>query len=99
LTNWGFNLVSPNPKVARGGLIYKLFMTAFPGYYRGNSVYAMFPLTVPEQNREIFTSLGTEKEYDFSRPTFVGPPIPIMTWSGVVSVLNNQIQFKVPCKW
>ena len=73
-------------------------MRAFPGYYRGNSVYAMFPFTVPDQNYEILKRLGQVNEYDFSRPSFIGPPTPIVTWSGVVSVLSNQDQFKVPCE-
>ena len=98
LTSWGFHQVSSDPQVAAGGVIYKLLMRALPGFYRSNSVYAMFPFTVPEENRKILQSLGKDKDYDFSTPSFVGPPQPVLTWSGVTSVLSDQAKFKVPCK-
>jgi len=78
--------------------MYKLLMRAFPGWYRANSVYAMFPFTTVEGNREILQTQGTAKDFDFSEPSFVGPPIPVATWEGVVNVLNDQQNFKVPCK-
>ena len=78
-------------------MIYKLIMRAFPGYYHFNSVYAMFPFTVPDKTRSILQSLGKEPDYDFDKPSFVGPPQPVLSWSGVQSVLNDQVQFKVPC--
>lgn len=61
LTNWGCAFIAGNPEVAGGGVVYKLLMNAFPGYYRGNSVYAIFPLTVPDETRKILSSLGKDK--------------------------------------
>lgn len=78
--------------------MFKLLMRAFPGYYRSNSVYAMFPSTIPSKTRHIFQNLGKEQDYDFSRPSFVGQPQPIMTWTGIRDVLSDQTQFRVPCK-
>ncbi|KAK9371618.1 heme peroxidase [Lipomyces chichibuensis] len=97
MTNWGFNHIQPNPNVAHGGVIYKLFMRAFPGYYRGASVYAMFPFTVPDETRLILRKLGKEGEYDFSKPSFIPRPTAISTWTSVVEILNDQKRFKVPC--
>lgn len=99
LTNWGYNVVSANNNIAGGGVLYKLLMNAFPGYYRSNSVYAMFPLTVPDETRKILQTLGKEKDYDFSKPKLISPPIPVLTWDGVVSVLRDQENYKVPCRF
>ncbi|KAH0556381.1 hypothetical protein GP486_005695 [Trichoglossum hirsutum] len=96
LTNWGYNQASSNPQIAGGGVMYKLLMRAFPGFYRGNSVYAMFPFTVPDETRSILRSLGKEKDYDYGRPSFIPPPKPVLTWAGVVKVLGDQTRFKVP---
>lgn len=99
LTNWGCALIAGNHQVAGGGVMYKLLMNAFPDYYRGNSVYAMFPLTVPDETHKILSSLGKDRDYDYGKPNFVGRPTAILTWEGVVSVLGDQKSFKVPCRF
>ena len=48
--------------------MYKLLMKAFPGVYRPNSVYALFPFTVPQENRRILQTLGEDECYDFEKP-------------------------------
>ena len=78
--------------------MYKLLMRALPGYYRSNSVYAMYPFTIPSENERILRNLGVEADYDFTPPSFVGPPLPVVTWVGATEVLNDQANFKVPCK-
>lgn len=98
LTNWGYNEIAGVPQIAGRGVMYKLLMRAFPGYYRGNSVYALFPFTVPEENRKILKDLGQEKDYDYGKPFLIDSPKPVVTWSGVTSVLKNQKDFKTPCK-
>ena len=77
--------------------MYNLLMRALPFYYRGNSVYAMFPLVVPEENRKILKKLKKDQDYNFDRPSFIGMPTTIKTWEGVTSVLSDQAAFKVPC--
>ncbi|KAH7009651.1 heme peroxidase family protein [Ilyonectria destructans] len=96
LTSFGYTEVSSNFDVAGGGVMYKLLMRAFPGWYRANSVYALYPFTTPEANLETFKKLGTSQKFDFSKPSFVGPPAPITTWQGVVDVLGDQERFHVP---
>jgi len=83
--------------VASGGVFYNLLMRALPGWYRGTSVYAMFPLVVPEENRKILQKLNKAQDYDYERPRFIGLPKSVKTWHGVVSVLEDQARFKVPC--
>jgi len=79
--------------------MYKLLIRAFPGWYRANSVYGLFPFTTPDKNREIFTKQGHVGDYSYDKPSFIGPPVPVITWKGVTDVLTDQTRFKVPCKF
>ena len=96
LTNWGWNQVRSDTDVAAGGVIYNLLMRALPFWYRGNSVYAMYPFTVPDENELILGSLGTKDNYDFSRPSYKGLPTVLSTWEGVTGVLADQTRYSVP---
>ncbi|EXK24073.1 hypothetical protein FOMG_19185 [Fusarium oxysporum f. sp. melonis 26406] len=96
LTSFGYTEVSSDFDVAGGGMMYKLLMRAFPGWYRANSVYALYPFTTPEANFEVFKKLGTSQDFDFNKPSFIGPPTPITSWQGVVDVLSDQEHFHVP---
>jgi hypothetical protein len=96
LTNWGFNQVKSDPDVAQGHCFYNLLMRALPSWYRGSSVYAMFPFTVPEENRRIMARLGKEDEYNFERPSYVGVPTSIKSWKAVTSILADTGSFAVP---
>ncbi|ETI20690.1 hypothetical protein G647_07032 [Cladophialophora carrionii CBS 160.54] len=96
LTNWGWSQVKSDPSVAQGGCFYILLMRALPFYYRGNSVYAMFPLTVPEENRKILTKLGVDHDYNFDPPSYIGVPTSICSWKAVTDILADQGGFSVP---
>lgn len=97
LTNWGHKQISSDPYVAGGGMIYKLLMRAYPGFYSTNSVYAMFPFTIPCETCRILQTLGRlPEDYDFNTQSFVGSPIPITSWTGATNVLNDQTKFKSP---
>ncbi|KAE8387807.1 heme peroxidase [Aspergillus alliaceus] len=96
LTNFGFANTLPDFDVAQGGLMYKLLLRAFPGWYTSNSVYALYPFTIPEQNQEIFTKRGTADQLDFHRPSYQGQPTAVTSWQGVTQVLNDQKGFRVP---
>lgn len=98
LTAFGFNEIASDPDVGGGVVIRKLLMRAFPGWYRGDSVYALFPLTVPEANREILKGMGKEQDYTFDPPSFVASPISINTWQANVDILLDELKYKVPCK-
>lgn len=96
MTNWGFNQIKPDPTVAQGGSFYNLLMRALPNWYRGNSVYAMYPLTIPPENKKIHEKLGIVDQYDYQRPSFIPVPTSVKSWSGITSVLSNQKDFRVP---
>jgi hypothetical protein len=96
LTNWGWNEVKSDPDVAQGGCFYNLVMRALPFYYRSNSIYAMYPFTVPEENRKILSKLRKEQDYNFDRPSYIGMPMSISSWRAVTEILNDQASFAVP---
>ncbi len=101
LTYLRFNEVASDYDVAGGGVIYKLLMRAFPSWYRANSVYALYPFNTPDKMKEIFAKRGRTPhgiELDYTPPSPIGPPIPVLTWQGVVDLLHDQARFKVPCK-
>jgi hypothetical protein len=98
LTAFGFKEIASDPSVGGGVVIHKLLMRAFPGWYQGNSVYAPFPLTVPEENRAILKGMGKEKDYSFDPPSFVPPPAPINSWKANADILSDRVNYKIPCK-
>ncbi|KAL4933358.1 heme peroxidase [Aspergillus undulatus] len=75
--------------VASGGLMYKLLMRAFPGWYAGNSAYALYPFTTPVQTQHISMML-TGPELDFKRPICVRLPVQLGTSKGVDEVLKDR---------
>ncbi|KAB2572892.1 Psi-producing oxygenase A [Lasiodiplodia theobromae] len=97
LTSFGFKEAASDFDVAGGGVMYKLLMRAFPGWYRANSAYALYPFNTPERTRAVFAKKPPHNiELNYDPPMFVGPPVPVITWKGVVDVLHDQQRFKVP---
>lgn len=54
----------PNARLARSALclahsmdsvIYKLFLRAFPDYYKPNSIYAHYPMTIPSGETDLLS--------------------------------------------
>ncbi|PLN76109.1 heme peroxidase [Aspergillus taichungensis] len=68
-------------RFANGGVMYKLLMRAFPGYYSPNST---------------LETAGTAGELDFKRPTYQGPFKAVTSWQGVTQLLTDQKRFRVP---
>ncbi|KAF2178270.1 heme peroxidase [Zopfia rhizophila CBS 207.26] len=95
LTAFGFKEASSDTSIAGGGVLYKLLMRAFPGWYHGTSIYAFYPFTAPKENKEIQQSLSYENYFDYSPPRLIAP-IRIVTWNGVHSSLLNPKVYKVP---
>jgi hypothetical protein len=95
LTHFGFTLASSDPDVAQGGVLYKLFMRAFPGWFEYNSVYANFPLTIPSENKQILTKLGQMSRFSLTKPTKPKPDIIFSTAENAKRILGDQKTFKV----
>ncbi|GFF88042.1 psi-producing oxygenase A [Aspergillus udagawae] len=96
LTNFGFDASSSDFDVAGGGVMYKLLMRAFPGWYQPNSVYALYPFVTPEKSCEIMDKYMAFKDLNFDRPSYTPPPVPVTTWEGATKVLEDQKRFHVP---
>ena len=56
----------------------------------------MYPFTHPDETRKILEDLDKDEKFDFSRPSLVAAPVPISTWAGVTSVLENKHKYNVP---
>ncbi|KAJ6007045.1 hypothetical protein N7522_005396 [Penicillium canescens] len=95
LTNWAFNEINHDNSIDGGQVFYKLALKAFPNHFRGDSVYAHFPMVVPDENHKILSSLGTVKSYSFDRPFYKSPALFINSHSACTSILNDQEGFKV----
>ncbi|KAF8465354.1 heme peroxidase [Kalaharituber pfeilii] len=95
LTNWGFQEVASDFNVLHGCVFYKLFLKCFPNHFTWNSVYAMYPLTIPEENRKIFTNLGTVDNFDYSRPKYVKPRVPIRSYAATKRILDDKQTFNM----
>ena len=83
--------------------MYKLLTKAFPGYYTGNSVYAMYPFTVPSGDlgqMQALEELGQGGDFDASRPAY--KPLfsaHVTSFDAVTKVLGDHDNFKVPCSY
>jgi predicted lipid-binding transport protein (Tim44 family) len=75
--------------------MYRLLMRAFPGWYEYNSVYALFPFTIPSENRKILVSRGVESQYSFKPPSKPQPQIVFNTAANAKAILGNQKAFNV----
>ncbi|PGG98333.1 hypothetical protein AJ79_08900 [Helicocarpus griseus UAMH5409] len=95
LTNWGFSESNYDNTVDQGHVFYKLFLRAFPNHFKPNSVYAHFPLVIPNENKEILTKLNLAGNYSWEKPARIHHPIMIQSYAACDAILNNQKDFKV----
>src|SRR5271156_1178409 len=89
LTQFGYNEVASDLTVSQGGVLYRVLMRAFPGWYEYNSIYALFPLTIPSENRKILRGLGKESLYSFNRPTAPVRPYVLSTAQSARKILTH----------
>jgi hypothetical protein len=71
MTDWGFDIIKPNKpqdKLARGGKMHQLLDVGLPKLYTENSVWKLFPFTVPDEIKSIFENQGVAGKYDFASP-------------------------------
>ena len=70
-------------------------MRAFPGWYEYNSVYALFPFTIPDENKKILQNLKKESQYSFKGPTKPKVLLTFSTAKNAMRILGDQKTFKV----
>src|SRR5690606_5069247 len=81
LTNWGFTEAASDTNINHGCVGYRLFIKAFPNHFKYNSVYVHHPLAIPSENKKIMESLNRADLFDYERPTFIPPRIPILGYN------------------
>lgn len=80
--------------------MHTLLMRAFPLWYEFNSVYAMFPFTVPEKTREVLTKSGTLSSYSFELPKqrlpSIAPPMKsVSSYNACRQILSDPENWKI----
>ena len=95
LTQFGYNAVASNLGVAQGGVLYRLLMRSFPGWYEYNSIYALFPLITPSGNKEILKELGNLHLYSFKRPSQPTQPFVLSTPESARKILEHPLVFQL----
>ncbi|OGE56018.1 hypothetical protein PENARI_c003G02651 [Penicillium arizonense] len=93
LTNWGFTESHYDLDVNQGCVFYKLALRAFPNWFKSDSIYAHYPMTIPAENQVIMESLGREQDYSWDRPAFIPPRTTIFEYSNVRHILSDQEAF------
>ncbi|KAI5803941.1 heme peroxidase [Geopyxis carbonaria] len=96
LTSWGITEVASEPNILGGARMHQLILNAFPKYFKFNSVYAMQPFYTPKENRNIFYNHGTADLYSFDPPSLQPPVVPVTTHAGLMAVLADNANFRVP---
>lgn len=95
LTNWGFALANYDTDIDNGCVFYKLFLRAFPNHFKQNSVYAHYPLTVPDAMHVALKDLNKDKLYDFTKPEYIPQPHLIKEYKLATQIMKDQKTFKV----
>lgn len=93
LTNFGFNEASYDPAINYGCVLYKLVLTAFPNNYKQNSIYAHYPLVVPDENKAILAGLKKADLYNFEKPVEVSAVVTLTSQQTIKSVIGNTTDF------
>lgn len=81
--------------INQGCVFYKLMLRVFPQYFKPDSIYAHYPMTIPSENRVIMKSLGREADYSYDRPALIPPRIFLTSYQGAKLILDNAKDFRV----
>lgn len=95
LTNWGFHEVQSDTSFQQGCVFYKLLLRALPNNFKPNSIYANYPMTVPDENAKIMKTLGRYNDYDYSRPQPIRPKVLLSSYQGVQELCGDPKKFTV----
>ncbi|TGZ79433.1 heme peroxidase [Ascodesmis nigricans] len=98
LTNWGIEEASSNPDILHGCVAYKLFLKAFPNHFKYNSIYALYPMTIPSENKKIYDALGTSHEFSWDPPRREPGRITVQSYAAVTHILKNPQDFSIQWK-
>ncbi|KIW78908.1 hypothetical protein Z517_08747 [Fonsecaea pedrosoi CBS 271.37] len=94
LTNWGFKQADYDLAINNGCVFYKLVLTALPNSYRQDSVYAHYPLVIPEENKAIMTKLKKADLYSFDKPDNLPAAVAVSSSSACRTVVGSTSGFR-----
>lgn len=94
LTSWGFNEVQTDFSINQGCVFYKLFTRAFPNHFKGDSVYAHFPMTTPSVTKDILTDLKRASHFSYDRPARIPEKVNLVSYSAAKYVLERDDIYK-----
>lgn len=95
LTNWGWNEINYDTSVDQGQVFYKLVLRAFPNHFKGNSIYAHFPMVIPTENKKILTELKMADKYNWDAPKYTPIPRFINSHAACSTILGDKEKYKV----
>ncbi|KAI4142174.1 MAG: hypothetical protein LQ341_003278 [Variospora aurantia] len=95
LTNWGYSEVQYNLNVEQGCVMSKLILRTLPNWFKPDSIYAHYPMTIPSENRKIMRNLKREQDYSWDRPTFIPPPVNLTSHVGAKYLLERGQEYNV----
>ncbi|KAL4969637.1 peroxidase/cytochrome P450 family protein [Aspergillus stella-maris] len=95
LTNWGYNEVRYDLNINQGCVFYKLATRAFPNWFKPDSIYAHYPMTIPSENKVIMKDLGREADYSWDKPQFQPSRVSLTSYANVKLVLDQQKDFPI----
>lgn len=95
LTNFGYEAANYDLAVDNGCVFYKLVLRALPQNYSSNSIYAHYPMVVPNENEKIMAGLGQTDLYDFSKPKPIPEDAVVTSYATCRTILENQKVFNL----
>jgi cytochrome P450 len=94
LTNWGFSEVASDVSINNGCVAYKLVFNAFPNLFKSNSVYAHYPMTIPDEMESVLKSLERGNQYSYDRPALKPRVLVVSSYAAVKSILKDSGAFQ-----
>lgn len=94
LTNWGYQEASSDLSIDNGCVFYKLFLRALPNSFDPASVYVHYPMTTPDEMKNILRLLEKNHMYNFDRPTEIKQPVVLFSHEAAVQVTTDQEAFQ-----
>ncbi|KAL9596957.1 MAG: hypothetical protein Q9219_005468 [cf. Caloplaca sp. 3 TL-2023] len=95
LTNWGYSEVQYNLNIEQGCMISKLILKTLPDWFKPDSIYAHYPMTIPSENRKIMRNLKREQDYSWDRPAFIPPRVNLTSYVGAKYLLERGKEYNV----
>ncbi|KAL9592549.1 MAG: hypothetical protein Q9179_006606, partial [Wetmoreana sp. 5 TL-2023] len=95
LTNWGYSEVQYNLNIEQGCMISKLILRTLPDWFKPDSIYAHYPMTIPSENRKIMRDLKREQDYSWDRPAFIPPRVNLTSYVGAKYILERGQEYNV----